>query len=210
MCIRDRRWRLPPYKLPAPSVIAQKLIEDRALLFSSLEITLSITVEAFIVATVCGVLLALAMAQSKWLARVLTPYAIMLQVTPIVAIAPLLLIYLSPQQAVLVCAFLVAFFPILSNTALGLASVDHGLLDLFDLYRASAWKRLIYLRAPAALPQFLAGLRIAGGLALIGAIVAELAAGASGQGSGLAFRIVEAGFRLDICLLYTSLLPRVA
>ncbi|MFY9628777.1 MAG: ABC transporter permease [Methylocystis sp.] len=199
------RWRLPPYKLPAPSVIAQKLIEDRALLFSSLEITLSITVEAFIVATVCGVLLALAMAQSKWLARVLTPYAIMLQVTPIVAIAPLLLIYLSPQQAVLVCAFLVAFFPILSNTALGLASVDHGLLDLFDLYRASAWKRLIYLRAPAALPQFLAGLRIAGGLALIGAIVAELAAGASGQGSGLAFRIVEAGFRLDIPRMFAAL-----
>jgi NitT/TauT family transport system permease protein len=130
----------------------------------------------------------------------------MLQVTPIVAIAPLLLIYLSPSNAVLVCAFLVAFFPILSNTALGLASVDHGLLDLFDLYRASAWDRLIYLRAPAALPQFLTGLRIAGGLALIGAVVAELAAGAAGQGSGLAFRIVEAGFRLDIPRMFGALL----
>jgi len=154
---------IPPYVLPAPSIILQKLIEDRELLFSSLLVTLSITLQALTLATVCGVLLALAMAQSKWLARTLTPYAIMLQVTPIVAIAPLLLVYLSPPRAVLVCAFLVAFFPILSNTALGLASVDHALLDLFDLYRASAWRRLIYLRAPAALPQFLAGLRIAGG-----------------------------------------------
>ncbi len=186
---------IPTYVLPAPSLILQKLIEDRALLFSSLLVTLSITLQALALATVCGAPLALAMAQSKWLARTLTPYAIMLQVTPLVAIAPLLLVYLSPPQAVLVCAFLVAFFPILSNTALGLASVDHALLDLFDLYRASAWRRFIHLRAPAALPQFLAGLRIAGGLALIGAIVAELAAGAAGQGTGLAFRIVEAGFQ---------------
>ena len=196
---------IPPYMLPAPSIILQKLIEDRELLFSSLLVTLSITLQALTLATVCGVLLALAMAQSKWLARTLTPYAIMLQVTPIVAIAPLLLVYLSPPRAVLVCAFLVAFFPILSNTALGLASVDHALLDLFDLYRASAWRRLIYLRAPAALPQFLAGLRIAGGLALIGAVVAELAAGAAGQGTGLAFRIVEAGFRLDIPRMFAAL-----
>jgi NitT/TauT family transport system permease protein len=196
---------IPPYVLPAPSIILQKLIEDRELLFSSLLVTLSITLQALALATVCGAPLALAMAQSKWLARTLTPYAIMLQVTPIVAIAPLLLVYLSPPRAVLVCAFLVAFFPILSNTALGLASVDHALLDLFDLYHASAWRRLIYLRAPAALPQFLAGLRIAGGLALIGAVVAELAAGAAGQGTGLAFRIVEAGFRLDIPRMFAAL-----
>ena len=196
---------IPPYVPPAPSIILQKLIEDRELLFSSLLVTLSITLQALALATVCGALLALAMAQSKWLARTLTPYAIMLQVTPIVAIAPLLLVYLSPPHAVLVCAFLVAFFPILSNTALGLASVDHALLDLFDLYHASAWRRLIYLRAPAALPQFLAGLRIAGGLALIGAVVAELAAGAAGQGTGLAFRIVEAGFRLDIPRMFAAL-----
>jgi NitT/TauT family transport system permease protein len=196
---------VPVYVLPAPSVILQKLIEDRALMFSSLLVTLSITLQALLLATICGVLLALAMAQSKWLERTLTPYAIMLQVTPIVAIAPLLLVYLSPPHAVLVCAFLVAFFPILSNTALGLASVDYALLDLFDLYRASAWDRLIYLRAPAALPNFLAGLRIAGGLALIGAVVAELAAGAAGQGTGLAFRIVEAGFRLDIPRMFGAL-----
>lgn len=133
---------VPPYVLPAPSLIFSRLVEDRALMAASLFVTMKVALEALALATLGGVAMALAMASSKWMERTLTPYAIMLQVTPIVAIAPLLLVYLSPQNAVLVCAFLVAFFPILSNTALGLASVDHGLLDLFDLYRASAWHRL--------------------------------------------------------------------
>lgn len=196
---------VPPYVLPAPSAIFAKIVEDRDLLFSSLLITLGVTLKALAIATVCGVALALLIAQSKWFERALLPFAIVLQVTPIIAIAPLLLVYMQPANAVLVCAFLVAFFPILSNTALGLASVDHALLDLFDLYRASAWQKLIYLRLPAALPQFLAGLRIGGGLSLIGAIVAELAAGASGQGTGLAYRIVEAGFRLDVPRMFAAL-----
>jgi NitT/TauT family transport system permease protein len=129
-----------------------------------------------------------------------------MQVTPIVSIAPLLLVYLSTGTAVLVCAFLVAFFPILSNTALGLASADHNLIDLFDLYRASRWQQLLWLRLPSALPYFLGGLRIGGGLALIGAIVAEIAAGSAGQKSGLAFRIVESGFRLNIPRMFAALL----
>jgi NitT/TauT family transport system permease protein len=196
---------IPEYVLPAPSVIALKLFVDRELLFSSLLVTLTITLQSLLLAIVCGVALALAVSASKTLERALMPFAVTLQVTPIIAIAPLLLVYLAPAQAVLVCAFLVAFFPILSNTALGLASTDHALLDLFDLYRAPAWKKLVYLKLPAALPQFLAGLRIAGGLALIGAVVAELAAGAAGQGTGLAFRIVEAGFRLDIARMFAAL-----
>jgi NitT/TauT family transport system permease protein len=196
---------IPSYVLPAPSLIAQTLVNDRELLFSSLVATLTTTFESFFLATFCAVLLALAIAHSKWLERAIMPFAVVLQVTPVIAIAPLLLVYLAPSKAVLICAFLVAFFPILSNTSLGLASVDHALQDLFDLYHASAWQRLIYLRAPAALPQFLAGLRIGGGLALIGAIVAELAAGAAGQGTGLAFRIVEAGFRLDIARMFAAL-----
>jgi NitT/TauT family transport system permease protein len=196
---------LPPYILPAPSLILSKLVEDRDLLFSSLLVTLGVTAKALVIATLSGVGLALLIAQSKWLERALLPFAVILQVTPIIAIAPLLLVYLEPSRAVLVCAFLVAFFPILSNTSLGLASIDHGLQDLFDLYHASAWQRLVYLRLPGALPQFLAGLRIGGGLALVGAIVAELAAGAAGQGSGLAFRIVEAGFRLDIPRMFAAL-----
>ena len=128
-----------------------------------------------------------------------------MQVTPIVSIAPLLLIYLKPSVAVLVCAFLVAFFPILANTALGLSSVDHNLLDLFQLYQASRWRQLLWLRIPSALPYFLGGLRIGGGLALIGAIVAEIAAGSAGQGAGLAFRIVESGYRLNIPRMFAAL-----
>lgn len=196
---------IPAYVLPAPSLIAQTLVKDRDILFPSLVVTLTITFQSLLLATLCGVALALAIAQSKGLERALMPFAIVLQVTPIIAIAPLLLVYLAPQNAVLVCAFLVAFFPILSNTSLGLASVDHALLDLFDLYRASPWQRLAYLRAPAALPQFFTGLRIGGGLALIGAIVAELAAGAAGEGTGLAFRITEAGYRLDIPRMFAAL-----
>jgi NitT/TauT family transport system permease protein len=197
--------QIPPYVLPAPSAIFAKLIADRALLFSSLTVTLGVTLKALAIATLCGVALALLLAQSKWLERALLPFAIVLQVTPVIAIAPLLLVYMKPDNAVLVCAFLVAFFPILSNTALGLASVDHALRDLFQMYHATAWQRLVHLRLPSALPQFLTGLRIGGGLALIGAIVAELAAGASGQGEGLAYRIVEAGFRLDIPRMFAAL-----
>ena len=156
-------------------------------------------------ATVGSVVLAVLFTQAKWIERSFFPFAVILQVTPVVSIAPLLLIYLEPSTAVLVCAFLVAFFPILSNTTLGLASADHGLIELTELYRASRWQQFLYLRMPAALPYFLGGLRIGGGLALIGAIVAEIAAGSAGKGSGLAFRIVEAGFRLNIPRMFAAL-----
>jgi NitT/TauT family transport system permease protein len=134
------------------------------------------------------------------------PYAVILQVTPIVAIAPLLLIYLPQSLAVLVCAWIVAFFPVLANTTLGLSSVDHNLLSLFDLYKASRWQVLWNLKLPAALPQMLAGLRIAGGLSLIGAVVAEIAAGSAGAGSGLAYRIAESGYRLNIPRMFAALI----
>jgi NitT/TauT family transport system permease protein len=127
-------------------------------------------------------------------------------VTPIVAIAPLLLIYLPQPLAVLVCAWIVAFFPVLANTTLGLSSVDHNLLALFDLYKASRWQVLWNLKLPSALPQILAGLRIAGGLSLIGAVVAEIAAGSAGAGSGLAYRIAESGYRLNIPRMFAALI----
>lgn len=196
---------LPPYVLPAPSLVAETLVKDREVLFSALLVTLTTALEALALATIGGVALALLISRSRWIERALMPFAIVLQVTPIIAIAPLLLVYLAPAEAVLVCAFLVAFFPILANTSLGLASVDRALVELFDLYRASPWQKLVHLRAPAALPQFFAGLRIGGGLALIGAIAAELAAGAAGQGAGLAFRISEAGYRLDIPRMFAAL-----
>ena len=200
-----RIYDIPAYVLPAPSVIGATLVTDWDTLSGSLLVTLRITLEALIVAIAGGVLLAILFAQSKWIERSFFPFAVILQVTPVVAIAPLLLVYLEADTAVLVCAFLVAFFPILSNTALGLASADHNLVDLFELYGASRWRQLMLLRLPSALPYFLGGLRIGGGLALIGAIVAEIAAGSAGQGAGLAFRIVEAGFRLNIPRMFAAL-----
>ena len=151
-------------------------------------------------------LLAILMAQSRWIELALFPYAVILQVTPIVAIAPLILIYTdTTQQALLICAWLVAFFPVLSNTTQGLKSTDHNLLNLFELYGASRWQTLVHLKLPNALPYFLAGLRIAGGLALIAAVVAEFAAGTAGGNSGLAFRLLEAQLRLNIPRLFAAL-----
>jgi len=197
---------IPPYLLPSPSLILITLFKDWATLYGSLLVTLRITCEALAAAILGGVALAVLFAQSRLVERAFFPFAVILQVTPIVAIAPLLLVYLSASTAVLVCAFLVAFFPILSNTALGLASADHNLLDLFQLYGASRWQQLLWLRLPSALPYFLGGVRIGGGLALIGAIVAEIAAGSAGQGAGLAYRIVESGFRLNIPRMFAALL----
>lgn len=196
---------VPAYVLPAPSRVIYTLFEDWDSLFASLLITLSITFEALIAAIVGGVALALGFRMWRPLERAFFPFAVVMQVTPVISIAPLLLVYLSQSTAVLVCAFLVAFFPILSNTALGLASADHNLIDLFELYGASPWQQLTLLRLPSALPYFLGGLRIGGGLALIGAIVAEIAAGSAGSGAGLAFRIVESGFRLNIPRMFAAL-----
>lgn len=196
---------VPPYILPSPSLVLETLVTDRGILFPALLVTLETTFGALAAALLGGAGLAVLFAQWKWVERSFLPFAIVLQVTPIIAVAPLLLIYLEAPAAVLVCAFLAAFFPILSNTALGLASADRNLIDLFALYRAKRWQTLLYLRLPAALPYFLGGLRIGGGLALIGAIVAELAAGDAGKGAGLAFRIAEAGYRLNIPRMFAAL-----
>jgi len=197
---------IPSFMLPAPSEVIITLVHDWPTLFDSLLVTLSITCEALLAAIIGGVLLALAFHLWRPLERAFFPFAVVMQVTPVISIAPLLLVYLSSSAAVLVCAFLVAFFPILSNTALGLASADHNLIDLFELYGAKSWQQLWLLRLPSALPYFLGGLRIGGGLALIGAIVAEIAAGSAGSGSGLAYRIVESGFRLNIPRMFAALL----
>ena len=197
---------IPDYLFPAPTRIWHALMADWRTLLHALVGTLEVTLLAFALAVVCGSLIALVFVQSRLIEISLLPYAIMLQVTPIVAIAPLLLIYLSSSAAVLVVAFLVAFFPILANTTLGLSSADRNLRDLFQLYRANRWQELAWLRLPSALPYFLAGLRIGGGLALIGAIVAEIAAGTAGQGAGLAYRIIESGFRLNVARMFAALL----
>jgi NitT/TauT family transport system permease protein len=197
---------IPPYVLPGPAAVFQTLIDDWSLLSLSLLTTLATTLEGFVAAAIGGIVLALLFNQSKWLEYSLFPYAVILQVTPVIAIAPLLLIYLPQQTAVIVCAWIVGFFPVLSNTTLGLNSVDRNLAGLFRLYGASRLQTLRYLKLPAALPFILGGLRIAGGLSLIGAVVAEIAAGSAGAGSGLAYRIAESGYRLNIPRMFAALL----
>ena len=197
---------IPPYVLPGPSAVFQTLIADWPVLWQSLLTTLRTTFEGFAAAGIVGIALALLFNQSKWLEYSLFPYAVILQVTPVIAIAPLLLIYLPQQTAVIVCAWIVGFFPVLSNTTLGLNSVDRNLAGLFQLYDASRLQTLVYLKLPAALPFILGGLRIAGGLSLIGAVVAEIAAGSAGAGSGLAYRIAESGYRLNIPRMFAALL----
>jgi NitT/TauT family transport system permease protein len=197
---------IPWYILPAPSLIAQTLIRDWSMLYPSLLATLRVTVLALLVAVVGGFSLAILFASARWIELSLFPYAVILQVTPIVAIAPLIIIYIDDLTiGLLICAWIVAFFPILSNTTIGLNSADHNLLDLMRLYGARRWQVLWFVRIPGALPFFLGGLRISGGLALIGAIVAEFVAGGAGAGSGLAFRILEASYRLEIPRMYAAL-----
>ncbi len=198
--------KIPPYVLPGPRLVFDTLISDWAVLFSSLMVTLTTTLQGFVLAVVGGVGLAILFNQSRLIEYSLYPYAVILQVTPIVAVAPLLLIYLPQHLAVLACAWIVAFFPVLANTTLGLQSVDRNLVDLFRLYGASRWQMLWDLKLPAAMPYVLGGLKIAGGLSLIGAVVAEIAAGSAGAGSGLAYRIVESGYRLNIPRMFAALL----
>jgi NitT/TauT family transport system permease protein len=198
---------IPPYILPGPLLIAETLWKDWGTLSESLMVTLRITFAALLAAVSVGVALAVIFTQSKWLEKSLFPYAVILQVTPVVSIAPLIIIWVGDiNLSLLICAWIVAFFPILSNTILGLNSADHNLINLFQLYRASRWQTLRYLRLPAALPYFLGGLKISGGLALIGAVVAEFVAGSGGSASGLAYRILESGYRLQIPRMFAALI----
>lgn len=198
---------IPKYILPRPAEVLQALHDDAGLLFSSLLVTLKITFLSLLLAVVGGVGLSVLFAQSKWVEMSFFPFAIVLQVTPIVAVFPLINIYVNNQTVkLLLCAWIVAFFPILSNTTLGLNSVDRNLRDLFRLNGATRWQELWHLRLPAAMPYFLGGLKIAGGLSLIGAVVAEFVAGSSGQSSGLASRIIESGYRLNAPRLFAALI----
>ncbi|MEM1344974.1 MAG: ABC transporter permease [Pseudomonadota bacterium] len=201
-----RANEIPHYILPGPGLVGETLIEDWSILYPALQITLTITMLALATAVALGVGLAILFSLSKWIEMSLFPYAVILQVTPIISIAPLIFIYVDSKLAgLLICAWIVAFFPILSNTTLGLNSADHGLRDLFRIYGASRWQTLRLLQIPSAMPFFLAGLKIAGGLSLIGAVVAEYVAGTGGVGSGLAYTILEASYRLDIARMFAAL-----
>jgi NitT/TauT family transport system permease protein len=199
-------FKVPVYLVPAPHDIAIQLFKDGPMLFAALAATLKITLFAFALATVIGVAIALLFVQSPLIEASFFPYAILLQVTPIVAIAPLIIIWVKDTTfALVICATLVALFPIISNTALGLRSVNPGLINLFRINRATRWQTLVRLRIPSALPYFFGGLRISSGLSLIGAVVAEFVAGTGGSGAGLAYQILQAGFQLNIPRLFAAL-----
>ena len=199
--------QIPPYILPGPLLVAESLWRDGPSLLGSLWVTFKITMAALIAAIVLGGAIALLFAQSRLLELSFFPYAVILQVTPIVSIAPLIIIWVNDTfLSLLICAWIVAFFPVVANTTLGLNSADRNLVALFRLYGASRWQVLRYLRMPSALPYFLAGVRISGGLALIGTIVAEFVASTGGAETGLATRILEAGNRLEMPRMFAALL----
>ncbi|MGH8802093.1 MAG: ABC transporter permease [Casimicrobiaceae bacterium] len=199
-------YRVPSYLVPSPLLVARTLYADRVLLLHALLSTLSVALAALVIAVAVGAAVALVFAQSRWIETSLFPYAILLQVTPIVSIAPLIIIWVHDTWVALVlCAVVVAIFPVISNTTLGLRSVDPGLADLFRLAGASRWQTLWRLRVPGALPYFFGGLRIASGLALIGAVVAEFVAGTGGASAGLAYQILLAGIQLNIPRMFAAL-----
>ena len=199
-------FAVPEYLVPGPLAIWRAFAADAPRLLGALLSTLSVTAAALLAACGVGVALACAMAASRWARAALQPWAIIAQVTPVVAVAPLIVVWVgNPFAAMVVCATIVAFFPVFSNTASGLAATPPDLLDLFRLNSATRAQEVFWLRLPAALPYFLAGLRVAGGLALVGAVVAEFVTGAGGIASGLAFRVLEAGYRLQIARMFACL-----
>lgn len=199
----DVQW----YIVPSPLAVLRALIEDWGLFWHSLIVTLKVTLSAFALAVVLGTLIAFLFAQSRWLEMALFPYAVILQVTPIVAVAPLIIIWVRDTQlALVICATIVAIFPMISNTTLGLRSVDPGLMNLMRMYKAGRWAVLWRLRVPSAAPYFFGALRISSGLALIGAVVAEFVAGTGAAGAGLAYQILQAGLQLNVPRLFAALI----
>jgi NitT/TauT family transport system permease protein len=199
-------YDIPRFLVPSPLDVARTLIKDFPLLAGALWVTVKITVLAFVSSMVLGTLVAFLFVQSRLIETALFPYAVLLQVTPIVAIAPLIIIWVKdPTISLVLCATIVAVFPVISNTTLGLRSVNPGLASYFKLNRATRLQTLWRLRIPSALPYFFAGLRISGGLSLIGAVVAEFVAGTGGTGTGLAYQILQSGYQLNIPRLFAAL-----
>jgi len=199
---------IPKYILPAPTDILDSLLINYSDLLRSTFITFRITLFAFIIASLLAIFIAILFSQSKIIELSLYPIAVIFQVTPVVAIAPLILIWVgldNAEFAILILAVIVAFFPVLANTNLGIRSVEKNLSELFSLYEANRLQRLFKLQLPYALPFILTGMKTSIGLALIGSVVAEFVAG-SGTSTGLAWRIIEAGNRLDVPKLFAALI----
>ena len=193
------------YLLPPPSMILGSIFQNFSSLMESMLVTLKVTLIALLMSVLISVSLAILFYLSKILERSMMPITVVLQVTPIIAIAPLISIWVdSSEMATLICAFLVAFFPLLTNTITGLKSTEKNHLDLMRLYRANKFELLRFVVLPNALPYFLSGLKVSTGLALIGAIVGEFVIGPISGHSGLAYRIIESGYQLEIPKMFSS------
>ena len=200
-------WQVPVYVLPAPSAIMHALADHFSSLLQALSSTFLITIEGFVGALLFAVTLAVLFSQSRLIERSLYPYAVILQVTPIVAIAPLILIWVGFERinlALSLLAGIIAFFPMLSSMTLGFKSVDFNLMDLARLYGATRWQALLKVQLPSALPHLLNGMKTGGVIALIGEVTAEFVAG-SGTATGLAWRITESSNRLEIATTFAAL-----
>jgi NitT/TauT family transport system permease protein len=197
----------PSHLVPSPALVLRTLVQDWELLSGSLVATLQVTLIALLAAVLLGVALSVLFVQNRLVEAGLLPYAVILQVTPLVAIAPLIIIWVDDTRtALVICATVACIFPVITNTTIGLRSVDAGLLDLFRMHGATRMQTLLRLRAPSAAPYFFAGLRVASALALIGAVVAEFVAGTGGAKAGLAYQILQAGLQLRIPRMFAALL----
>lgn len=194
---------LKPYLLPKPSDIVMAASENASNLWVSVYTTITEAVLGFLLSIVLGVGFAILLASSKLIERSIYPYAIIMQTIPIVAIAPIIVIWFGAgMNAIIIIAFLIGFFPMLSNTLIGLNSTDHNMKNLFYLYNASPLQSMFRLRIPAALPYIVAGLKISCTLAVIGAIVGEYIAGIGGGKGGLGYAITVASSRLQTAYLF--------
>ena len=215
-------FNIPSYLLPAPTMIASVFLGEKGpIIAGAMWTTFLEALLGFGMAIVIGLAAAIVMTQSKLIERSLYPYAIMLQTIPVVAIAPLIVIYVKTDmiqlglgplvlgevtRPVVLISFIIALFPIISNGTAGLAATDHNLLAMFELYNANWWQRMWKLKLPAALPYIMTGLRISSGLAVIGAIVGEFIAGIGGSRGGLGYVIISAASRMEMPYLYASAL----
>ena len=200
-------FQIQRFLLPAPTDVVEAWIENRESLLGALLSTFLSALIGFGAAIVVGMSIALLMSQSKILERSIFPYAVLLQTIPIVAIAPLIVIWFGAgMPAVVVIAFLISLFPIITNTTAGLVSTDHNLVAMFELYNASWWQRMVKLKFPAALPYIMTGLRISSGLAVIGAIVGEFIAGIGGLRGGIGYVITSAAAQIKMPYLFAAAL----
>lgn len=194
---------IPHYILPKPSDILTASIDNYSNLFQSVIRTISAALLGFLMSVIVGVVGAIIMGSSNIIQKSFYPYAILLQTVPIVAIAPIIVIWFgSGINAIVVIAFIIGFFPMLSNTLIGLNSTDHNMINLFKMYGASKWQIMFKLRFPAALPYIMAGLKISCTLAIVGAIVGEYVAGIGGGQGGLGYAITVAAARLQTAYLF--------